>query len=102
MGGQYPSGSEFNFNSDNPYLIAQVVRSWPGKITYLGNEVGMYVPSAARFTVEGPSGDPVKAAYTWYLYAYLFSYTSSPILLCHVANIISLVVMVSSAPLGTP
>lgn len=53
MGGQYPSGSEHNFNN-TPVGIAganYVVANWPTPITYLGFEVGSSVLSGA--TVSG-------------------------------------------------
>lgn len=66
MGGAYPSGHEFNFYGDNPLVTAHVVNTWPGRMTYLGFEVGFDVSSGALLTTQGPENDPVKAAYGWY------------------------------------
>ncbi|KAL5376858.1 hypothetical protein DPSP01_010124 [Paraphaeosphaeria sporulosa] len=69
MGGGYPSGYEFNFWGDNPLATAHVVNTWPRAVpvTFLGTEVGDVVLSGAKLTMEGPKGDPVKAAYGWYV-----------------------------------
>lgn len=67
MGGQYPSGREYNFWGDNPITTAHVVNDWPGHITYLGSNQGDNVMSGAPLTVEGPENDPVRAAYRWYV-----------------------------------
>ncbi|KAF2711823.1 inosine/uridine-preferring nucleoside hydrolase [Pleomassaria siparia CBS 279.74] len=69
MGGGYPSGHEFNFWGDNPLATAHVVNTWPKSIalTFLGTEVGEMVFSGAKLTLLGPTNDPVKAAYNWYV-----------------------------------
>ena len=67
MGGEYPSGREFNFWADNPARAAHVVNNWEGRITYSGAELGGRVYSGAALTVEGPENDPVRAAYRWYV-----------------------------------
>ncbi|RQM05145.1 hypothetical protein DH86_00003153, partial [Scytalidium sp. 3C] len=61
MGGDFPSGREYNFWGDDPLKAAHVVNNWPGRITYLGSDVGKRVMSGAQLTVEGPENDPVKA-----------------------------------------
>lgn len=66
MGGDYPSGHEFNFFGDNPLRTAHVVNSWPGRITFSGFSMGLNVTSGARLMSEGPSSDPVRSAYIWY------------------------------------
>ncbi|PLN85688.1 inosine-uridine preferring nucleoside hydrolase-domain-containing protein [Aspergillus taichungensis] len=63
MGGSYPSGREFNFFGYNSTAAAHVVNTWPGKATFVGNQVGLHVISGARLTIEGPANDPVRAAY---------------------------------------
>ncbi|KAK4200492.1 inosine-uridine preferring nucleoside hydrolase-domain-containing protein [Triangularia verruculosa] len=68
MGGEYPSGYEYNFWGGNPYLTAHVVNSWKGNITFSGYEIGENVMSGLRLINEGPAGDPVKAAYIYYGY----------------------------------
>lgn len=67
MGGEYPSGREYNFFGDNPSTAAHVVNTWVGKTTFSGLEMGKEVLSGALLTVEGAPKDPVKAAYTWYV-----------------------------------
>ena len=69
MGGEYPSGQEFNFYGDSPLLTAHVVNTWPRSVpvTFLGTEVGAIVFTGAKLTVEGPEDDPVRAAYKWYV-----------------------------------
>ncbi|TVY12826.1 hypothetical protein LARI1_G009161 [Lachnellula arida] len=67
MGGEYPSGSEYNFYGGNPALTAHVVNNWQGRITFSGSELGGNVTSGAPLTVEGPESDPVRAAYRWYI-----------------------------------
>lgn len=66
MGGEYPSGSEYNFYGDNPFATAHVINGWPGRITYCGFELGLGITSGARLSVEAPAEDPVAAAYRWY------------------------------------
>lgn len=66
MGGQYPSGREFNFFGYNATAAAHVVSAWPGRITFSGFEMGEKVFSGGALTVEGPKNDPVNAAYRWY------------------------------------
>lgn len=66
MGGEYPSGYEFNFWGDNPVHTAHVVNNWPGKVTFSGLEMGKGVMSGAKLTVKGPANDPVRKAYEWY------------------------------------
>ncbi|KAF2805840.1 inosine/uridine-preferring nucleoside hydrolase [Mytilinidion resinicola] len=63
MGGQYPSGAEFNFFGGTPLNTAQVVNTWPTAITFSGDNVN--VQEGARLTREAPSTDPVAAAYKW-------------------------------------
>ncbi|KAJ6194635.1 hypothetical protein J3E72DRAFT_272000 [Bipolaris maydis] len=67
MGGDYPSGYEFNFWSDNPLATAHVVNTWPGRITYLGSKVGEDISSGAILTTQGPMNDPVKSAFEHYI-----------------------------------
>ncbi|KAL3424039.1 inosine uridine-preferring nucleoside hydrolase [Phlyctema vagabunda] len=67
MGGQYPSGREYNFFGDNPAHTAHVVNNWKGRVTFSGGELGGYVMSGASLTVDGPENDPVKAGYQWYI-----------------------------------
>ncbi|KAL4964635.1 inosine-uridine preferring nucleoside hydrolase-domain-containing protein [Aspergillus stella-maris] len=66
MGGQYPSGQEFNFAGHNATAAAHVVNAWPGRITFSGFEMGQDVYSGADLMVNGPENDPINAAYRWY------------------------------------
>ncbi|KAL8303157.1 hypothetical protein RB597_005227 [Gaeumannomyces tritici] len=68
MGGQYPSGREFNFFGDDPSHTAHVVRAWPGRIVYSGAELGGTVFSGGPLMERGPASDPVGAAYRYYTY----------------------------------
>lgn len=68
MGGDYPSGYEFNFWGDNPLHTAHVVNTWPGRVTFSGYGMGLNVTSGSRLMKEGPSMDPVRSAYLWYTY----------------------------------
>ena len=69
MGGGYPSGHEFNFWGDNPSYTAHVVNTWPKSVavTFLGTEIGEMVSSGAALTLYGPTNDPVKSGYEWYV-----------------------------------
>jgi hypothetical protein len=66
MGGEYPLGHEYNFAGYNATATAEVVSTWPGRVTFSGFEMGREVYSGARLMVEGPPNDPVNAAYRWY------------------------------------
>lgn len=68
MGGEYPSGHEFNFYSYTPAATARVVNNWPGEIIFSGFELAENVMTGAQFTVDGPKCDPARAAYEWYMY----------------------------------
>lgn len=68
MGGDYPSGHEFNFWGDNPFHAAHVINNWPGRITFSGYSMGRDVTSGGRLMREGPGKDPVRSAYIWYTY----------------------------------
>jgi len=69
MGGDYPSGYEFNFLADNPVETAHVVNSWPGgDVVFSGDELGRRVRSGAGLMMHGPASDPVRAAYMYYTY----------------------------------
>ncbi|KAI1269093.1 inosine/uridine-preferring nucleoside hydrolase [Xylariaceae sp. FL1019] len=68
MGGQYPSGREFNFWGDDPTLTAHVVNTWPGQMTFSGFEMGEQVLTGRELMSHGPLDDPVRRAYVWYTY----------------------------------
>ncbi|KAI9934545.1 hypothetical protein ASPWEDRAFT_175272 [Aspergillus wentii DTO 134E9] len=66
MGGDYPSGYEWNFYGFGPAITAHVVHTWPSAMTFLGSQVGENVLSGRRLVEEGPDADPVRSAYIWY------------------------------------
>ncbi|KAF2159085.1 hypothetical protein M409DRAFT_71321 [Zasmidium cellare ATCC 36951] len=68
MGGQYPSGWEYNFGYFDPASTTKVVRDWPRDIptTYLGFELGLNVISGEKLRDHAPSDSPILAAYEWY------------------------------------
>lgn len=66
MGGQYPSGKEFNFYS-NPAATRAVVNNWPTRIIFNGFEVGNTVMTGRRVLTELSANNPVRAAYALYL-----------------------------------
>lgn len=69
MGGQYPSGWEYNFGGIDPKSTAEVVNHWPKnvKITYSGNELGGNVFSGQNFAQRFSPDSPVLSAYQWYV-----------------------------------
>ncbi|KAI8623600.1 inosine/uridine-preferring nucleoside hydrolase [Xylariaceae sp. FL1651] len=68
MGGEYPSGHEFNFWGDNPLTTAHVVNNWQGNMVFSGFEMGGNVLSGENLINHGPPSDPVRRAYVWYTY----------------------------------
>ncbi|KAI1752405.1 inosine/uridine-preferring nucleoside hydrolase [Xylaria castorea] len=68
MGGDYPSGYEFNFWGSNASLTAHVINTWEGRVVFVGDSVGKNVKSGRRLMVEGPEKDPVRMAYIYYTY----------------------------------
>lgn len=68
MGGEYPSGHEYNFWGSNASLAAHVVNTWEGRMVFSGTDVGKYVKSGGRLMAEGPDEDPVRMAYIYYSY----------------------------------
>ncbi|GKT61794.1 inosine/uridine-preferring nucleoside hydrolase [Colletotrichum tofieldiae] len=66
MGGEYPSGREFNFFGDNPLHTAHVVNNWKGRMVFCGTEVGSIVLTGSMLLADGPSSDPVRQAYIYY------------------------------------
>lgn len=69
MGGQYPSGWEYNFGGIDPKSTADVVNYWPKnvKITYSGGELGGNVFSGQSFALRFSPDSPVLSAYQWYV-----------------------------------
>ncbi|KAI1743618.1 inosine/uridine-preferring nucleoside hydrolase [Xylaria scruposa] len=68
MGGDYPSGYEFNFRGSNASLTAHVINTWEGRMVFVGDSIGRNVKSGKRLMVEGPDKDPVRMAYIYYTY----------------------------------
>lgn len=69
MGGEYPSGWEFNFGGYDPTSTAYVIDHWPKSvpITFSGGELGGDVYSGQRLRSHSPPDSPVLAAYQWYV-----------------------------------
>jgi len=68
MGGQYPSGWEYNFGGSDPESTQYVLSHWPPSIpvTYSGAELGGNVFSGQTLKSLAPPDSPVLAAYEWY------------------------------------
>lgn len=66
MGGQYPSGNEFNFSSD-PAATQRVVNDWPTRAVFDGFEVGNTVYTGSELFTQTPPSDPVRKAYEIYV-----------------------------------
>ncbi len=66
MGGQYPSGREFNFFSDAA-STQRVVNDWPTRAVFDGFEVGVSVYTGSRLFTQTPSDNPVRKAYEIYV-----------------------------------
>ncbi|KAL7907278.1 inosine-uridine preferring nucleoside hydrolase domain-containing protein [Trichoderma velutinum] len=69
MGGQYPSGWEYNFGGVDPESTAYVVQHWPKNvnITYSGYELGGDILSGQNLVHRLPPDSPVLSAYQWYV-----------------------------------
>ncbi|OTB05605.1 hypothetical protein M426DRAFT_319596 [Hypoxylon sp. CI-4A] len=69
MGGQYPSGWEFNFGGSDPASTSYVVNTWPRDvpITYSGFELGEDILSGENLVEYAPPDSPILAAYQWYV-----------------------------------
>lgn len=66
MGGQYPSGREFNFLS-NPPATQRVVNDWPTRMVFDGFEVGATVYTGSELFAQTTAVDPVYKAYEIYV-----------------------------------
>ncbi|KAF2966990.1 hypothetical protein GQX73_g6564 [Xylaria multiplex] len=64
MGGEYPSGREWNFWGDNPFTTAHVVNNWKGKVVFSGYEMGKTVFSGGELMSHGPPNDPAISSST--------------------------------------
>lgn len=69
MGGQYPSGWEYNFGGVDPESTAYVIRHWPKsvKVTYSGYELGDDIFSGQNLVQRSPPDSPVLSSYQWYV-----------------------------------
>ncbi|KAI0895818.1 nucleoside hydrolase [Annulohypoxylon nitens] len=69
MGGQYPSGWEFNFGGGDPASTYHVVNNWPRDVpvTYSGGELGGNIYSGQNLAKNALPDSPVLAAYQWYV-----------------------------------
>ena len=69
MGGNYPSGWEFNFGGGDPASTIYVIDHWPPSvpITFSGFELGSTIYSGQNLAQDSPPGSPILAAYQWYV-----------------------------------
>ncbi|SPN98652.1 uncharacterized protein DNG_01697 [Cephalotrichum gorgonifer] len=69
MGGEYPSGWEYNFGGEDPESTVHAINNWPRDvpITFLGSKLGASVRSGAGIPAGAPKSSPVRAAYEWYV-----------------------------------
>ncbi|KAJ5619712.1 hypothetical protein N7510_003696 [Penicillium lagena] len=69
MGGNYPSGWEYNFGDMDPQSTDYILRNWPKTIpmTFSGFELGGIVYSGQRIAENSPVNSPIVAAYQWYV-----------------------------------
>ena len=68
MGGEYPSGWEYNFSEDGE-STQYVLEHWPKTvpITFSGVELGGEIYSGQTLMTDVPFDSPVRAAYEWYI-----------------------------------
>lgn len=69
MGGQYPSGWEYNFGGTDPNSTIYVIDNWPKSVavTFSGAELGGSIFSGQIPLEEQPIDSPTIAAYQWYI-----------------------------------
>jgi hypothetical protein len=66
MGGDYPSGSEFNFVAQTvPGTTKAVIESWPTPIVFSGFSIGGAILTGASLA-DTPDKNPVRRAYELY------------------------------------
>jgi hypothetical protein len=66
MGGDYPSGTEFNFIAQPaPGTTKRVVEGWPTPIVFSGFSIGAAIMTGASLK-DAPDDDPVRRAYEIY------------------------------------
>jgi len=67
MGGNYQrGGSTYNLDRHYQEAAAKVINGWPGRVTYLGEEIARLKPylNGPRLWSETGPGNPVRYAYT--------------------------------------
>lgn len=69
MGGQYPSGWEYNFGGSDPNSTTYVLDHWPKTVavTFSGGELGGSIFSGQNLVVNPSTDSPTLAAYQWYV-----------------------------------
>lgn len=65
MGGQYPSGTEYNF-AQSPAAAQYVVANWPTQMTFTGYEVGVGIKTGGSLSTATPATNPVRRGYQLY------------------------------------
>lgn len=61
MGGDYPTGDEYNFNED-PASAVSFINNYPGRQEFMGFTIGDAILTGQRVIDECPNDDPVKVA----------------------------------------
>lgn len=85
MGGGYPSGYEFNFWGSNPQFTAHVIHNYPGRMVFVGIDVGDDVKTGGPLMACGPKTDPIRMAYVYYGY-YTLRPSWDPLTILYAAN----------------
>lgn len=69
MGGQYPSGWEYNFGYKDPQSTAFILKNWPKNVsmTFSGFELGGNVYTGENLAQNSPPNSPILSAYQWYV-----------------------------------
>lgn len=69
MGGEYPSGWEFNFGGADVASSQYVLDHWPKSVpvTFSGVELGKDIYSGQHMSSHAQVDSPVLAAYQWYV-----------------------------------
>ena len=62
MGGQFPSGKEWNLEQDGP-SSKYVADNWPTPIMFSGGEIGGGITTGARLFSDTPEANPVRKSY---------------------------------------
>lgn len=60
MGGTYPSGNEFNFQSSGDDSAFVVGNNWPAPVTYTGGEIGSAIMTGAALATAHPNNSPIR------------------------------------------